>query len=70
MKTDAELLAILDEAIGHEYGAQAAFAKRHKINPNLLSEVRSGKRPLIPSIACALGYRKALRWERVKNGTV
>jgi len=69
MKTDEELIALLRAEIGKEYGAQARWCHERGVNPNLVSDILLGKRALQPNVAAALGYRKFIRWEKVKNDT-
>jgi hypothetical protein len=54
--SDQKMLALLAAAI-EDAGGVRAFARRHKLSPAYVSDVRLGKRGIGPRIAEALGFR-------------
>lgn len=67
MITRSKMVEIIQIRVNRA-GTQAKFAREAGIHASQLSEVLSGFRAPTPSMLAALGYRRAERYEKVRDG--
>lgn len=63
--TKTQFLRVLRRAVG-EAGDQARLAQQLSVSQAVLSRVMNGKYEPTPGLLTAMGYRRVVRYERVK----
>lgn len=59
--TEAQIVALLNSRCKHE--RQATVARSLGVTPQLICDIRNGRKRVSPQLLAGLGYRRVVRYE-------